>query len=153
MSRLEINFEQNRSLKADEIKLTVQAAELSPEVVALMQHLTQAQAPRTVLPLTVEDRVAMVPIAEIIAIEVYGSELTIYTVQTTYQVRGILKKIVTQIGSPDFIQVAKGTVLNINHLQSLEAAFSGSMTAFLTNQVKVSVSRKYLPKLKQQLGL
>lgn len=150
---MEINFEQNRTLKADEIKLTVQAAELSPEVVALMQQLAQSQAPRTVLPINVEDRVEMVPIVEIIALEVYGSELTIYTVQTTYQVRGILKKMVAQMASPDFIQVAKGTVLNLNHLQSLEAAFSGSMTAFLTNQVKVSVSRKYLPKLKQQLGL
>ena len=58
-----------------------------------------------------------------------------------------------KLNQTDFIQVSKGAVLNLNHLKTLEAAFSGNMTARLTNDIKVTISRKYLPELKKQLGM
>ncbi|AVK62508.1 LytTR family transcriptional regulator [Lactobacillus sp. CBA3605] len=150
---MQVNFEQNDQLADGEIRVTVQATHLSPTVIALIQALEAHQQPVDVYPITVDDRVVLVPIADIIALEVYGHEVTLYTVAATYQVRGVLKKILSKLNQPDFIQIAKGAAINLNHLQSLEAAFSGSMTAFLANQLKMQVSRKYLPQLRQQLGM
>ncbi len=150
---LKVNFEQNEDLADDDIQVTVQAAHLSPTVIELTQALEARQQSVDVYPITVDERVVLVPTAEIIALEVYGNDVTLYTVEATYQIRGVLKKILSKLSQQDFIQVAKGAAINLNHLQSLEAAFSGSMTAFLTNQLKMSVSRKYLPELRQQLGM
>ncbi|WP_235043493.1 LytTR family DNA-binding domain-containing protein [Oenococcus oeni] len=52
-----------------------------------------------------------------------------------------------------FVQIARGTVININYLQSLEAGFSGNMTAIMKNDRKINVSRRYLINLKERLGL
>lgn len=95
----------------------------------------------------------MVALSKLIAIEVYGSELTLYTTDGTYQQRGVLKKMLERLGNANFMQVAKGTVINLDHLTALEASFSESMIASLTDELKLNVSRKYLPVLRQKLGM
>ena len=150
---LKVNFEQNTQLADDDIQVTVQAAHLSAAVIELIQGLEAQQQAVDVYPITVNERVVLIPIADIVALEVYGNQVTLYTIETTYQIRGVLKKILSRLKQQDFIQVAKGAAINLNHLQSLETAFSGNMTAFLTNQLKLQVSRKYLPQLRQQLGM
>ncbi|WP_125762408.1 LytTR family DNA-binding domain-containing protein [Companilactobacillus hulinensis] len=95
----------------------------------------------------------MVQIDQIIAIEVFENELTIYTHEKIYRLRGQLKKMTERINDGNFVQISKNTVINLNHLDSLETAFSGNMTAFLTDDLKFSVSRKYLTELKGQLGM
>jgi len=95
----------------------------------------------------------MVQIDQIIAVEVFANELTVYTHEKNYRLRGQLKKMTERINDGDFVQISKNTVINLNHLDSLEAAFSGNMTAFLTDDLKFSVSRKYLTDLKKQLGM
>lgn len=150
---MQVRFEQDNQLAEDELLVTLRAARLSSEVIGLLQQIEQWPQTSAVLPINVEDRIVMVPLIEIIAIEIYDSELTIHTEKTIYQQRGVLKKLLTRLEGHDFIQVAKGAVINLNHLSSLEAEFSGNMTAQLTNQLKISVSRKYLPALKQKLGM
>lgn len=150
---LKVNFEQNEQLADDDIRVTVQAAHLSQTVIELIQALEARQQSVDVYPITVDERVVLVPITDIIALEVYGTDVTLYTIEATYKIRGVLKKILGKLNQQDFIQIAKGSAINLNHLQSLEAAFSGSMTAFLSNQLKLTVSRKYLPELRQQLRM
>jgi DNA-binding LytR/AlgR family response regulator len=58
-----------------------------------------------------------------------------------------------RLASPDFVQVSKHAIVNLNHLLSLEDSFSGSMTAKLSEHTKTSVSRKYVQLLAQRLGL
>ncbi|KRM23778.1 LytTR family DNA-binding domain-containing protein [Latilactobacillus graminis] len=153
MGDLKVNFEQNEQLADDDIRVTVQAAHLSQTVIELIQALEARQQSVDVYPITVDERVVLVPITDIIALEVYGTDVTLYTIEATYKIRGVLKKILGKLNQQDFIQIAKGSAINLNHLQSLEAAFSGSMTAFLSNQLKLTVSRKYLPELRQQLRM
>ncbi|QFP80130.1 LytTR family transcriptional regulator [Latilactobacillus graminis] len=150
---MKVNFEQNEQLADDDIRVTVQAAHLSQTVIELIQALEARQQSVDVYPITVDERVVLVPITDIIALEVYGTDVTLYTIEATYKIRGVLKKILGKLNQQDFIQIAKGSAINLNHLQSLEAAFSGSMTAFLSNQLKLTVSRKYLPELRQQLRM
>lgn len=119
----------------------------------MMQQLDALQQPTQTLALTVDDRVILVPQHDIISLEVTGTQMTVQTTTTTYAVHGQLKQALAKLSSSEFSQVSKNTVINLNHLTSLEPAFSGNMTARLTNNVKVVISRKYLPALKQQLGM
>ncbi|MEJ1329863.1 LytTR family DNA-binding domain-containing protein [Latilactobacillus sakei] len=105
---MKVNFEQNEDLADDDIQVTVQAAHLSPTVIELIQAPEARQQSVDVYPITVDERVVLVPTAEIIALEVYGNDVTLYTVEATYQIRGVLKKILSKLSQQDFIQVAKG---------------------------------------------
>lgn len=150
---MKINFNQDDKIPKDEIDITVKAANFSNEVQALMKKLDELNMKFSSIPLAVNDKVIMVPIDQIIAVEVFENELTIYTLEKSYQLRGQLKKMVERINDGNFVQISKNTVINLNHLDSLETAFSGNMTAFVSNDLKFSVSRKYLTNLKKQLGM
>lgn len=150
---MKVNFEQDDGLGNDEVIINLRANSLSGDVLKLLQQLENWNEQLDMIPITTEDRTVMVQTSEILAIEVYGSELTIHTITKDYVSKGQLKTILERLNNNDFIQVAKSTVININQLDSLEAAFSGNMTAIMTNQLKISVSRKYLPELRRQLRM
>ncbi|WP_125590148.1 LytTR family DNA-binding domain-containing protein [Companilactobacillus jidongensis] len=150
---MKINFNQDDKIPKNEIDVIVKASNFSDEVQELMKKLDELNSKFSVVPLSVDDRVIMVQIDQIIAIEVFENELTIYTHEKIYRLRGQLKKMIERIDDGNFVQISKNTVINLNHLNSLEAAFSGNMTALLTDDLKFNVSRKYLTELKKQLGM
>lgn len=149
---MNIHFEQNNELEPGEVTVVIQSASLSSEVIELIQRLEERES-TDVLPITVDERTHVLAVENIIAIEVFGHQLEIHTKDTTYKIRGVLKRIIERLPSKNFVQIAKGTVINIDYLNSMEASFSGNMLAFLENGLKMTVSRKYLPNLKKHLGL
>ncbi|WGN90320.1 LytTR family DNA-binding domain-containing protein [Ligilactobacillus faecis] len=86
-------------------------------------------------------------------LEVEGKELTFYTLTQKFTVKGSLKQIKERLPEPNFIQVSRYSLINIEYLLAIENSFSGTMVAKLTNDLKTSVSRKYVPAIKEYLGL
>lgn len=150
---MKVNFTANEELAPDDIEVTVSASQITTDVMNLMQQIQNLTLPSTNLPITLEDRVVFLPINEIILLEVFGTEIVIQTIEKSYTTKGQLKKFYARLPQKVFVQISKNSLINIEHLTYLEAGFSGNMTAFLTNENRASVSRKYLPKLKQILGL
>lgn len=151
--KIEVNYHQNKNLNANEIQVSIESANLSSDVQKIINTLESLDNHFDVVPLSIDDKVVMVPQDSIIAIEVYESQLTVYTVEQNYQLRGKLKTMLQRLSNGDFIQVSKNSVINLNHLNSLEASFSGNMMAFLDHELKITVSRKYLSDLKASLGM
>ena len=52
-----------------------------------------------------------------------------------------------------FFRANKAVIVNINKIKSLSPAFGGRFEAVLKNGYKVIISRNYVPKLKELLGL
>ena len=150
--KIDVNYQQNKQLPDKKIEVTIESQALSTDVQKLINTIENLDNHFDVVPLAVDDKVLMIATNSIIAFEVYDNELTIYTDEQNYQLRGTLKTMLQRLNS-NFIQVSKNSVINLNHLESLEAAFSGNMTAFLTNKLKITVSRKYLSDLKNSLGM
>lgn len=151
--KIEINYQQKDDMPVDKAKVTVEAQSFSDDVQNLMKTIDNLDNHTDVVPLAVDDRVVMIQLDEIIAIEVYKNELTVYTQVKAYKLRGKLKEMYQRLNNGDFIQISKSTVINLNHLSSLEASFSGNMLAFMDNDEKLTVSRKYLTQLKESLGM
>ncbi|CAJ2236406.1 LytTR family DNA-binding domain-containing protein [Companilactobacillus paralimentarius] len=151
--KIEINYQQKDDMPVDKAKVTVEAQSFSDDVQNLMKTIDNLDNHTDVVPLAVDDRVVMIQLDEIIAIEVYKNELTVYTQVKAYKLRGKLKEMYQRLNKGDFIQISKSAVINLNHLSSLEASFSGNMLAFMDNGEKLTVSRKYLTQLKESLGM
>lgn len=151
---MEIHFQKSEHLKDGDIEITLSAKERSLEIDELIAYLKSYKSlPPAVVPIKSEDHVYLIKPANIILIDVSGSDLMIYTQDKVIPTKGRLYAFIDRLNNPDFIQVSKHAALNINHLQSLEASFTGGMTAILTDKVKTDISRKYLTVLEHRLGL
>lgn len=137
-----------------ELEVVVRKSSYDEEVQAVLAYLSQfGQVSPDIVPVKTADRIQMLRVAELIAVEVEGSDLRLHTQKGTHVTTDRLYKFQARLNNPDLVQVAKQTLLNIAHLNYLEASFSGNMTAFLSQGVKVTVSRRYLKALEQKLGL
>lgn len=89
---------------------------------------------------------------EIYMVRVENGETILYGAKKTYCSRKRLYEIGQQLGT-QFMQISKGTLVNLSYLDSLEPGFGGTMLLKLKNGCRDYVSRKYLPDFKRYLGL
>lgn len=137
-----------------ELEVVVRKSSYDEEAQAVLAYLSQfGQVSPDIVPVKTADRIQMLRVGELIAVEVEGSDLRLHTQKGTLVTTDRLYKFQARLNNPDLVQVSKQTLLNIAHLNYLEASFSGNMTAFLSQGVKVTVSRRYLKALEQKLGL
>ncbi|WP_373300832.1 LytTR family DNA-binding domain-containing protein [Levilactobacillus wangkuiensis] len=147
-------FEQNETIDPADPLVVVEAAAESPETAAIMTYLGNYQVAHAgIIPVKTPDRLVMVKAATIILADVQHETLMLYTTTDTITTHETLRHLIQRLANPNFVQVSKHGVLNLDHLQSLEDSFSGNMTAILTNQLKTAVSRKYVKDLMSKLGL
>lgn len=151
---VDIRFEEDKSLKADAIDVLVTSQLLSPTVQQLMDYIGhyQLEAP-AILPIKTSDRIEMLKVDDLVSIDVEGTSLILDTLKGRHIITERLYKFQERINNPDFVQVSRHGIINIQHLEALEASFSGNMLAILTGKRKVDVSRRYLKNLEKRLGL
>ncbi|MGT2929229.1 LytTR family DNA-binding domain-containing protein [Streptococcus dentasini] len=147
-------FEEDKSLDREAIEVVVRSQILNAEVQQVLNYLSayQTETP-AVLPLKTADRIEMLKVQDLIFVDVDGSSLILETLQGRYQTNERLYRFSQRLNNPDFVQVSKHALLNINHLEALEASFSGNMLAILTGKRRLDVSRRYLRNLEERLGL
>ena len=55
--------------------------------------------------------------------------------------------------SKDFMRISKSIIVNLQKIKNVEAVFSGMLLLHMKNGSKEYVSRTYLPKMKEFLGI
>ena len=151
---MEIRFEEDKTLSQNQIDVLVSSQDLSPNVQQLMDYfgLYQTETP-TIVPIKTADRIEMLKVEELVSVDVEGTSLILDTLKGRQIITERLYKFQERLNNPDFVQVSKHGIINIQHLEALEASFSGNMLAILTGKRKVDVSRRYLKNLEKRLGL
>ncbi|WP_165211892.1 LytTR family DNA-binding domain-containing protein [Streptococcus tangpeifui] len=147
-------FEKIKALEPNEVRVLVQSQEKSKEVQDVLDYLSSyGREDVTVLPIKTSDRIEMLKVEDLIYVDVEGSHLILEACKGRFLTNDRLYKFAERLNNPDFVQVSKHALLNINHLEALEASFSGNMLAILTGQRKLDISRRYLSNLEKRLGL
>lgn len=150
---MQIHFEPDPSLGPDDLNIIVTAATKNDRVTSIINYLKKFNRQSSVLiPIKTEDKILTVKQVDLIKVEVTKSILSFYTKDAVVKTNGRLYQILTRLNE-NFVQVSKHGVININHLVSLEAGFTGNMIAKLSFNQRADVSRKYLPELERRLGL
>ncbi|WP_395320902.1 LytTR family DNA-binding domain-containing protein [Levilactobacillus parabrevis] len=147
-------FEENSEIDPADPVVVVQAASETGAVPDLLAYLDRYAATQPgMIAVKTPDRLVMVKVATIISAEIQTATLLLYTTSGVVTTKEPLRHLLQRLANPNFVQVSRHSVLNLDHLQSLEDSFSGSMTATLTAKVKTDVSRKYVKGLMQRLGI
>ena len=150
---MDVKFHSNPNLEEDLIEVKVISARQTTNVNNLLSYIKNFDKKvDSLLPVKTEDRILTIKIEEIIKVEVEKTELSFYTTNSVIKTNGRLYQILEKLNN-DFVQVSKHGIINLNYLESLEAAFTGNMIAKLDFKQKTDVSRRYLPELEKKLGL
>lgn len=147
-------FEEDSSLPKEAIEVLVRSGKYDQAVQDVLDYLARFNQEKTeVLPVKTAMRTELLRVSDLILVDVDGTSLILETTNGRLITTDRLYKFRERLNNPDFVQVSKHAVLNINHLKALESSFSGNMLALLTNDIKTDVSRRYLSDLEKALGL
>ena len=89
---------------------------------------------------------------DIYMVRVVDRETKLYTKKEEFSTRKRLYELLDQLGG-DFMQISKSCAVNLSYAESVEAGFGGSLLLKMKNGLSDYVSRKYLPGLKNYLGI
>lgn len=89
---------------------------------------------------------------EIYMVRVENEKTAVYGKTQSYSCSKRLYEIQEIMGN-DFMRISKSVLINLKYLDCVEPSFNGVMLLKLKNGSKDYVSRKYLPALKNYLGI
>lgn len=128
---VQIHFQSDPLLGPDDLNITVNAVTKNDKVINLLNYLDKYdQKSSSLIPIKTEDRILTIKQIELIKVEVTKNILSFYTKSDVIQANGRLYQVLTRLNE-NFVQVSKHGIINLNHLLSLEAGFTGNMIAKL----------------------
>ena len=126
---MQIHFQSEPLLGPDDLNITVNAVTKNDKVINLLNYLDKYdQKSSSLIPIKTEDRILTIKQIELIKVEVTKNILSFYTKSDVIQANGRLYQVLTRLNE-NFVQVSKHCIINLNHLLSLEAGFTGNMIA------------------------
>lgn len=144
------------------MKITLEAAQLpeteviirgdigGKEVTALLQLLQRKASGKLLL--YKEEEQFIVPAGEIAFLETSGSKLLAYTQSEVYEAKLKLYEVRELLSAQPFVQISKSTIVNIDHVRSIQAEFSGNYRIKLKSRKEsLTISRKYFKDFKDRI--
>ncbi len=117
---------------------------LSDERVQTIITLLKENALNTKLIVFDAQKEIILSIKDILYFEVTQRKTYVYTSKHEYTTKYTLSQIQTIFKQQGVCQIGKSILVNIHHVQSLEAEFSGNYIVTLDNHTKLMVSRFYM---------
>lgn len=100
-----------------------------------------------------EGKIHMIDPHDVFYFEAVDNKVFIYCFENVFESKLKLYEIEDLYTQTDFFRSSKSTILNISKIINLTPAFNGRFEARLENDERVIISRQYVPKLKEKLGL
>ena len=143
-----------------EVKIEISPEHTSPRAVTYTDRLTpEIQRALDILqakdaPVLAErsERTFLLSGQDIYLIRVVDGKTMLYTQKEEFSTRKRLYELLDQLGG-GFMQISKSCAVNLSYAESVEAGFGGSLLLKMKNGMSDYVSRKYLPDLKNYLGI
>lgn len=96
----------------------------------------------------------MIDFEDILYIEAYDAKVYCHTVSDTFQLRNTLYKLEGTLPREDFIRISKSFIVNINNVTKIIPWFNRRLLIkFVDSNKEVEVSKNYVSKFKQFLGI
>ena len=132
-----------------ETKVTITAPALTDEVKALAARLEGGAA------LIGWDGDTAVPLSEADILRCYGEEkgVKVQTAGGVYDLRERLYELEARLDRHAFARISHSEIVNLRKITALDLSLTGTIKLTLEGDVAVYVSRRYVKKIKQVLGL
>lgn len=121
-----------------------------PEVTSLLQLLQRKNSSKILL--YKEEEQFIIPAGDIVFLETSGSQVLAHTPTDTYEVKMKLYEVKALLSAQPFAQISKSAIVNIDHVKSIQAEFSGNYRIRLRSRKEsLTISRKYFKEFKDRI--
>ncbi|MCT4375737.1 LytTR family DNA-binding domain-containing protein [Leuconostoc suionicum] len=137
--------------KLKDVQVVISGSDIE-QLADIAQYLKSRNTPSRQIAIKTADNIRVVDKEDIILVESYGNDLT-FTLKNNHKIttRKTLKRFLEENQKSDFVQISKSEVMNLSYLSKMESAFSGNYYAFLTNQSRVTVLRRFIKGILKRL--
>lgn len=134
-----------------DVRVVVHAPARTEEVEALLARLAEEQGTL----LGFRDGGTAVPLAPEAVLRFYGEdkEVRAQTADGTYTVRQRLYELESLLDRHRFVRISHSEIVNLRQVTALDLGLSGTIRMTLAGGVTCYVSRRYVKKIKEALGL
>lgn len=146
--RLKIQMEIGEKWQEPEVRVRTADEAVGKQIIGRLENY-----PADDLIIKVKDQFIRLDKTDVYYLEVFNKIVTLYTANEEYSFRKSLVALKEELPSEQFLQVSKSALVNTREIRKLEVAFSGSLYAYLKNDMKITVSRRFVDQLKQNLGI
>ena len=146
--KVEIRIEPQ--LKTPQVVICAPAA--TPEVLALAQRLRQEGRSPT-FSVFREGEALLLSLGDILRFFTDGKGVSCQTAGGVYAVRQRLYELEEELEDARFVRVSNSEIVNLNKVSALDLSLTGTIKLTLEGAAAVYVSRRYVRKIKQVLGL
>lgn len=137
--------------KQTEPKLTITAADLTDELADLLRRLEHGQ-PGAVTAFQ-DERVFLLRPEDILRFYAEDKGVKAQTAAGAYAVRERLYELEEQLDPRSFVRISHSEIVNLRKVTGLDLKLSGTIKMTLEGGTACYVSRRYVKKIKQALGL
>lgn len=146
---MQIEFKIDPSCR--EPKIVIFAEKLSPEVELLLRRLSE-DTPQVIAGFR-DDHVCLLEQSEIIRIYSASSKVFAVTPSGEYTLRLRLYELENRLDSKCFVRISNSEIINLKKVKNFDLSFSGTICVHFLDKSTTFVSRRYVSKIKQVLGI
>ncbi|MCL2841872.1 MAG: LytTR family transcriptional regulator DNA-binding domain-containing protein [Oscillospiraceae bacterium] len=134
-----------------EPEVTIRTSEMTEEVGEIAQRLSVSN--QRMLAGFTEDSVELLDISGIIRIYTVNKSVVAETSTGTYTVKMRLYELEERLDKTLFVRISHSEIVNLKAVVNIDLSFTGTIAMTLTNNATAYVSRRYVSKIKQALGM
>lgn len=145
--QIEIKMDESCS----ELKVIILTNEMTEEVTAVIKKLS-GEVPQVIAGFR-DKNVELLEQDDIIRIYASNGKVFATTSRGEYQIRLRLYELETRLNKKIFVRISNSEIINLKKVKGFDLSFSGTICVSLSNGTVAYVSRRYVTKIKQTLGI
>lgn len=149
MSNIDIEIKINSNCKNP--KITIETAEITSEINNLIKKLSESNL--QIICVFLDDKVEILNEEDIIYIYCSDSKVFASTIKNDYKLKLRLYELENQLNKSNFIRISNSEIINLKMVKSLDLSFTGTIYVKFINNKSTYVSRRYVKRFKEILGI
>ncbi len=134
-----------------EPKIIVYTDKITDDITALIKRLSQ-DAPQMLVGFC-NDALQILEQREVLRVYASGGKVFAETGQGEYTLRLRLYELEDRLDKSSFVRISNSEIINLKKVKSFDLSFAGTICVSLSNGTVTYVSRRYVSKIKQVLGI
>ena len=134
-----------------EPKIIVMTAQVDEQIAALVKKLSE-EAPQMIAGFR-DDTVKLLDQTEIFSIYTGEGKVLCRTAGGTYTLRLRLYELEERLDKTKFVRISNSEIINLKKVKGFDLSFTGTICVSLSDGTVTYVSRRYVSKIKQLLGI
>jgi len=135
----------------DETKVTITANQMTDEVNELVRKISEHTP--SVLVGFKDDNASILECGKVIRFYSANQKVYAVTADTEYTIRLRLYELEQRLNSAEFVRISNSEIINLKEIKGFDLSFSGTICVQFRNNSVSYVSRRYVTKIKQILGM